>query len=185
MPSFYLQFYNNKINKATCFAASRKDKTMIGTAKTSDLPEILRIYKSAREYMTANGNPTQWAGGYPQEKLLLNDIAKSQLYVVLRADKICGVFAFILGVDPTYINIDGAWISSADYGTIHRIASDGKESGVFCEALDFCSEKCRHLRIDTHKDNRTMRSLVANHGFTYCGVIHVDDGSERVAFERA
>ena len=34
-----------------------------------------------------------------------------------------GVFAFILGEDPTYGVIeDGQWLSGDPYGTIHRIA---------------------------------------------------------------
>lgn len=156
---------------------------MIRFALTDDLSIILKIYNTACEYMTASGNPTQWAGGYPQKTLLENDIKKQQLYVVLRGEKICGVFAFITGVDPTYLNIEGAWRSDTPYGTIHRIASDGTEKGIFAETLAFCKGKCPHLRIDTHKNNRTMRHLVTKHGFIECGVIYVDDGSARVAFE--
>ncbi len=40
-------------------------------------------------------------------------------------------FAFILGEDPTYQQIDGAWLNDQPYGTIHRIAGNGKIKGTF------------------------------------------------------
>lgn len=48
---------------------------------------------------------------------------KRQLYVIEEDGQIHGVFAFILGADPTYAVIeDGAWRSDEAYGTIHHIA---------------------------------------------------------------
>ena len=41
----------------------------------------------------------------------------------------------------------------------------------------------RDLRIDTHQDNAPMLYNIRKHGFEYCGVIHVGDGSERLAFQ--
>ena len=40
-----------------------------------------------------------------------------------------------------------------------------------------------HLRIDTHENNRPMRHLCESRGFTQCGIIYVDDGSPRIAFD--
>ena len=40
------------------------------------------------------------------------------------------------------------------------------------------------IRIDTHADNLRMRGLIESAGFTYCGVITVADGTERVAYEQ-
>mgnify|MGYP002933455973 FL=1 len=53
-------------------------------------------------------------------------IAARELYVLREEGAIHGVFAFILGEDPTYRVIEqGAWLSDAPYGTIHAVASDG------------------------------------------------------------
>ncbi len=90
---------------------------------TADLlDEIMQIYASAQRFMVESGNPTQWAVGHPSRETAERDIALGQSYAVIDGGKVVGVFAFILGQDPTYKDIDGAWLSDAPYGTIHRIA---------------------------------------------------------------
>ena len=158
---------------------------MIISAAEKNLPEILNIYEYAGTFMAKNGNPAQWKGGYPQKEILIRDIKEKQLYVCRDVHTIYGVFAFIIGEDPTYARIEnGAWLSGAPYGTIHRIAGNGVKKGVFAEALSFCESKISHLRIDTHRDNRIMRHLIEKHGFQKCGIIHVADGSPRIAYEK-
>lgn len=158
---------------------------MILSATEKDLPEILSIYEYARTFMAKNGNPAQWAHGYPQRKVLLGDIESGQLYLCRDTCGIYGVFAFIVGDDPTYARIEnGAWLSDAPYGTIHRIAGNGAAKGVFAEALSFCENKISHLRIDTHHDNHVMQHLILKHGFHKRGTIFVSDGSPRIAYEK-
>ena len=156
----------------------------IRKAGYEDLSEIRRVYAIAREFMVRSGNPTQWSGGYPGEGLLREDIERGHLYLVMQGVTICGVFYFAIEDDPTYHLIeDGAWLSDQPYGVIHRIASDGS-GGIFSAALAFCSERIHHLRIDTHHDNRPMQHVVEKHGFRRTGIIHVADGSPRIAYER-
>ena len=50
-------------------------------------------------------------------------------------------------------------------------------------ALITCSEKINYLRIDTHEDNQPMQDAVLRYGFRKCGIIHIRDGSKRVAFD--
>lgn len=158
---------------------------MITSATVKDLPEILNIYKHARTFMVQSGNPAQWADGYPQRELLLRDIERKQLYLCRDARIIYGVFAFVIGDDPTYARIeDGAWLSNTPYGTIHRIAGNGTKKGVLTEALSYCENVIPHLRIDTHRDNRIMQHLIEKHGFHKCGTIYVADGSPRIAYEK-
>jgi len=107
----------------------------IRNALQKDFDDILRIYARAREYMKRNGNPTQWRENFPPETLINDDIREKRNYVVEADGGIHGVFAFILGDDPTYARIEGAWKSDAPYGTIHRIASDGEVKGVFAAAI--------------------------------------------------
>ena len=85
--------------------------------------------------------------------------------------------------EPTYAEIDGCWMSEEPYGTIHRVASDGSKRGIFKEILNFCKERFSHLRIDTHADNHIMQHLVKKGGFEYCGIIHLENGSPRLAYE--
>lgn len=154
----------------------------IRPAMRADLDELETLYAEARRFMAENGNPTQWKNGYPWRDMLEEDIYLGKLYVVLKEDDICGVFVFVIGEDPTYAYIeDGTWVSDASYGTIHRIAS--RSSGVFAAALEFCRGKCSHIRVDTHADNKPMQHLAEKHGFSRRGIIYVEDGTPRIAYE--
>jgi hypothetical protein len=160
----------------------------IRPATTKDLCRINKVYDIARDYMVQNGNASQWSGGYPWAELLANDIMKQQLFVMIVGGVIRGVFAFIIGVDPTYVEIeDGKWLNDKAYGAIHRLASDGKSCCVFEACLSFCLEQVDNIRIDTHADNAKMRALLEKNGFVKCGTIHVHDGlsdhSPRIAYQ--
>ena len=79
----------------------------------------------------------------------------------------------------------GAALSSSEpYGVIHRIASYLEVHGVFSAIIDFAAARYPHLRIDTHRDNRIMQHLIDAAGFSYCGIIWLEDGTERLAYER-
>ena len=160
----------------------------IRNATTGDLPEIRRIYDAAKAYMDTSGNPNQWAVGHPPEEFLRQDIELSRLYVCEDDGKLCGVFMLSWEADPTYHYIDGAWLNEEPYGVIHRIASDGTKKGIFEFVLKFCTEKVAeqsivNLRIDTHGDNKTMQHLVEKFGFLRCGIIYLENGSPRIAYQ--
>lgn len=156
---------------------------MIRPARPEDLPALLPVYAAARRFMAEHGNPTQWSDRYPLPEDLEEDIRRGQLYVLEEDGAVHGAFVLQLGEEPNYRTIDGAWLSAAPYGTIHRVASDGAVPGLFSACMDFCRGKIPHLRIDTHEDNAVMRHLIARHGFRPCGVIRVEDGTPRLAFE--
>lgn len=153
-------------------------------ATAADLPALAEIYRHARAFMAAAGNPTQWGTTNPPMAALEEDIRCGQLFLVCDGDTPCGAFALVPGSDPTYAVIEGAWRSDAPYATIHRLAGDGSRHGVFAAAVAFAAARYPHLRIDTHQNNRPMRTLIPRAGFAYCGVIHLADGSPRLAYER-
>ena len=150
-----------------------------------DLDALLAVYASARAYMCLHGNPSQWGGDYPSPALLEEDIRRGRLYVDTdERGAVHGAFAFLPGDDPTYARIEGgSWLSDAPYGVIHRVASDGRMPGVFRRCAAFCRARCANLRIDTHHDNHTMQRLIEGAGFRRCGVIYVEDGSPRIAYQ--
>ena len=157
----------------------------IRNADLSDLKEIMDIYEYARKFMKQTGNRNQWANKFPPENLIKEDIEKKQLYIIEKSGFICGVFAFIIGNDPTYSIIkNGEWLSYEKYGTVHRVASNGKSKGIFIEIITFCESKISHLRIDTHKDNKIMQHLIEKNGFYKCGIIYVTDGTPRFVYEK-
>lgn len=152
-------------------------------AQYEEINNILEIYNIAKQYMIKNGNKSQWIGNYPSKELLENDINKKQLYVLESNNNLIGVFAFIFGENPTYINIEGDWLNNEPYGTIHRIASNGLVRNIFNITIDYCTTITNNIRIDTHKDNKKMQQLIKNKNFSYCGIIYVADGSPRLAYQ--
>ena len=159
---------------------------MIRPAKYEDLDTVMKIYTTARKYMADHGNATQWPDSYPDREMLQEDIQSGQLFVDVEDHKIHGVFAFIIGPDATYSHLEnGSWKNDDLYGTIHRIASDGAVKGVFRRCFEFCEGRISNLRIDTHRDNHTMRHLIEKNGFEPCGIIHVRDQTPRIAYQYA
>lgn len=100
--------------------------------------------------------------------------------------KTVGYFALIPGIEKTYIEIEGGrWIDdSAPYCTIHRLGSTKTSRGVARACFEWSWGQCRNLRIDTHEDNGIMRHCIEGFGFAYCGVIHLEDGSPRLAYQK-
>lgn len=155
----------------------------IRKAVWADFDRILEIYRIAREFMAKTGNPTQWGTNYPPVSMLEADIPAGNLYVVEDA-AIHGVFAYFTDPDPTYGYIeDGAWLDDSPYGTIHRVAGDGS-GGIFTAVLQFAMEQNPHVRIDTHADNKVMQRVLEKHGFQRTGIIYLEDGDPRIAYER-
>ncbi len=155
----------------------------IRKAVLDDLPRILEIYAHVREFMAQTGNPDQWNTTYPPREMLEADIPGGNLYVA-EENGIHGVFAYFTEPDPTYAYIeDGAWLDHSPYGTIHRVASDGS-GGVFSAVLAFAAARNPHVRIDTHHDNKVMQHVLEKHGFRKCGIIYLEDGDPRIAYEK-
>lgn len=157
----------------------------IRKTRPDELEVVLRIYAHGREIMRREGNPTQWGENRPAKELIVGDIEKGNSYVAVENGKIVGVFAFIIGRDPTYDYIEnGEWLNDEEYGTIHRIASTEEAHGILSAAVEYCEKRVGNIRIDTHKDNAIMRHLTEKLGFTRCGIIYVDDGTARIAYQK-
>lgn len=136
--------------------------------------------------MRANHNLSQWSDDYPGKADIMMDITSGHSYVGIDQEgEIVMTFAFIIGEDPTYKIIrEGEWLNDEIYGTIHRIASNGKSRGVLKAACDFSFSKIDNIRIDTHEDNHPMLNALMNLDFKRCGIINCRDGSPRIAFQK-
>ena len=157
---------------------------MIIKATLSQLPQIMDIYGKARLFMVKAGNPNQWGTAYPTEAMIRQDIANEKCYLNLKDDKICAVFYFAVEADPTYGYIEGAWLNDAPYGVIHRIAVGENGKGVAAECFAFAAQHCENIRIDTHEKNIPMQRCLAKNGFTRCGIIYLEDGDPRIAYQK-
>ena len=161
-------------------------KRIIREARLADMDAIMQVFAAAKGIMRKSGNMHQWGEGYPSEDVVKADMEKKGAFVVEEEDKVVGYFAFLPSPDPTYNKIyDGKWIDDEQaYHVVHRIASYPEVHGVFSSILDFCSSLDRNIRIDTHRDNTIMQHNLLKHGFSYCGIIYLLSGDERLAYQR-
>ena len=151
----------------------------------ADLFRIGEIYENAKRFMRESGNPNQWNKGTPNIETARNDMERGIGYVVEENGEIVATFMFSLNGEPTYANIyGGAWLSDAPYGVIHRIAVAEQGKGIIGFCIDECFARCQNLRIDTHRDNIPMQKALLKRGFQYCGIIYLEDGDERLAYQK-
>ena len=150
-----------------------------------DLDGVMTIYKKARQFMRTHDNPTQWLGGKPSREQIEDDIAKGQSYVCVNEGRIAGVLCFFIGNDPTYKTIyDGNWLNDSPYAVVHRIASSGEFKGTGTFMMEWAFSQYGNVRVDTHEDNYVMQNMLRKLGYTYCGVIHLENGDPRLAFQK-
>lgn len=155
-----------------------------------DLNGIINIIESAKRSLR-DIDIDQWQDGYPNEESIAEDIKNGVSYVLCENDKIVAVSALSFDGEPTYEKIyDGQWISDGDYAVIHRFAVDNsiKRRGVASKFFEFIKLECQrvgveNIKVDTHRGNLPMRAFLEKNNFVYCGIIHLFDGSERVAYE--
>ena len=158
---------------------------MIRKATIEDLETILLLIDEGRRKMIAEGNVNQWSGGRPSREMLIKDIAQGVSYLVVIDGKPVATFALIEGPDPTYARIyDGQWQNDNPYYVIHRVASLAGVHGIMRAVLNHAFTLTDTIRIDTHNDNVTMRTLLAKYGFSYCGIILLENGDPRLAFQK-
>ena len=157
---------------------------MICLATLAHLDEIAEIYAMAREFMQKNGNPNQWGTNDPPLSQIQDDIQKNQLYMYCQDKKIQCVFAYMLGDDPTYQVIDGTWLADVPYAAVHRVASRGELRGVAGKCISWSLEQVGSVRIDTHNDNIPMQRVLNRLGFTECGIIYLENGDARIAYQK-
>ena len=185
---FYIRKWYNEftIFKPILDHYVKKGETMlIRNTTLSDIEEVMQIYASAREFMRKTGNANQWGNTHPARELIEADIENEVGYVVEENNEIIGVFFFKIGDDPTYKKIHGGdWIHDGEYGVIHRIAVKYRGRGIVDYVYDQCFKQIQNLKIDTHKDNIPMQKSLAKNGFKRCGIIYLESGDERIAYQK-
>ena len=151
----------------------------------ADLERIGEIYENAKRFMREAGNPNQWNDGKPNIDTAREDMENGVGYVVEDCGEILAVFMFSVGDDPTYLKIyDGDRISHEPYAVIHRIAVAKQGCGIIDFCINECFKICPNLKIDTHRDNIPMQKALLKRGFQYCGIIYLENGDERLAYQK-
>ena len=159
---------------------------IIREATPTDIPEIMKVVDAAKGIMRQSGNMHQWGEGYPSEAVIAADMERNGGFVVEDEKKIVGYFAFLQSPEPTYAKIyEGKWIDDTlPYHVVHRIASNPDAHGIFSSIMDFCFSHDTNIRIYTHRDNKIMQHVILKQGFSYCGIIYLLSGDERLAYQK-
>lgn len=165
---------------------STPNRTIRKVSLPKDSERLMEVFAAAKGIMAADGNTNQWTDGYPSLDIVQSDIEKDGGFVVEDDGKIVAYFAFLPSPEPTYDKVyDGKWLdNSKPYHVIHRIASFPEAHGIFKSIMEFCFANERNIRIDTHRDNKIMQHNIEKHGFKYCGIIHLANGDERLAYQK-
>lgn len=156
------------------------------------LDDIIEITKQARNFMKKSNHSVQWTDEYPSRQTFLDDIKNNFGYVVLENNIVAGYFALCSGIDKSYIKTyDGPFKLEGPYTVIHRvmISDNFRSKGLSKKLLENAVKISKELginivRIDTHRDNKIMQKAILSSGFSYASIIKVEDGSERLAYER-
>ena len=158
-------------------------------ARAEDICAIGGILDAARAYLKEQGLD-QWQQFPPTPEDTRAHVARGEQYVVREDGHIAGVCA-VIGHEPAYDAIDGAWLQNGAYLAIHRVAASpaarrkGVASALFRGAEALARERgVRALRIDTHAGNLPMRRALEKNAFVYCGKVTIATGETRVAYEK-
>jgi ribosomal protein S18 acetylase RimI-like enzyme len=160
-------------------------------AKESDAVRIIDIIRQAQDYLK-NCGINQWQNNYPNMDTILDDMQNNRSYVLEKDGMLVGTAAIAFDGERTYDTVyDGGWLCNCHYAVIHRIAVDSgyKGSGIATEMIKYFEGMClsrevHSIRVDTHRENASMRRMLDKNGFGYCGIIYLADKSERIAYEK-
>lgn len=157
----------------------------------TDLNDIMIIIRQAQDYFKKQGI-NQWQNNYPNEDTIRNDMNKNYSYVLLKDNIAVATAAVSFEGEKTYDTIyEGQWISNSTYAVIHRIAVNDnyKGLGISSKIIHNVEQLCINrgissIKVDTHEDNLSMQKLLEKNKFKYCGIIYLEDGNKRIAFEK-
>ena len=156
-------------------------------ASEADLPSLTALTDQAKEYFRSN-HIDQWQKGEPNEQGLAAAISQNKLYVLEEDGRVIAMITLQEGDEPSYRQIDGAWLNDLPYMAFHRVCVDSSLKGRGLAAALFehseaiaVSRGYSTIRIDTHPDNLSMQRALAKSGYQACGQITLATGAEKGA----
>ena len=161
---------------------------ILRNAYAEEANKAYQCIEDARAYHSLLGF-VQWHPGYPTLQTIKDDIEAGIGYVFAEGDKVYGYCCIIIGDEPAYHVIDGAWKTDRPYAVVHRMAFSEQSRGkglsgqAFTLIKDFCSENdIAAIRVDTQDENKVMQHILEREEFKYCGLVTFD-GGPKLAYE--
>lgn len=154
-------------------------------ATHADLETVWRLIEGGKRIMRESGNTRQWSVSRPSKEQIRSDIERGVSYLLADGGTAIGTWAFVPSPESTCSKIyHGRWIDDTKpYHVIHRVAGLSGYGGVMGDIFEWCSQHSCNIRIDAHRDNAVMRHCIERSGIKYCGIIHLDNGDERLAYQ--
>ena len=147
----------------------------IRNAETKDLGKIMSLISSCIEDMEGRGIH-QWDEIYPDEKTIINDMEKKQLYLLEEGNQICGIIALNEFQEPQYKTVD--WKFSGKSLVVHRLAIEPayQRSGCAKMLMDFAykfaiEEDYENIRLDAFIKNPAAVGLYEKLGYRNAGTV--------------
>ena len=155
-------------------------------AEPSDMDNIMLTIRQAKNYMKRH-RVDQWQSGYPDESMVIGDIARGEGHVMTYGGRFAGYFMLTDEPQAEYdLLTDGKWRTDGLYCTLHRtcVAAEYRGSGMSDRLVAAAEALAREagaqaLRADTHRHNEPMKLLLRRSGFAYRGNIRIEPEAER------
>lgn len=156
---------------------------MIRKATLNDIGSILQLTNACAKHMIAN-NIYQWNEHYPSENAFLNDVARSELYVLEIGNTIIGCVVISTLMDEEYIPIE--WLTKNEKNIyIHRLAvhPNHQGKGYAQQFMDFAETFAKtndyeSVRLDTFSQNKRNQKFYEQRGYKRLGDIYFPKQSE-------
>ena len=157
-------------------------------AQRQEAAMCYQCIEDARAYHRSLGF-IQWHPDYPTQQTILDDIAQGIGYAFTDDTGVIGYCCIVIGDEPAYHEIAGAWKTDRPYAVVHRMAfyRGARGGGLSKEAFSLIRTFCRSnhvdaIRLDTQQENKVMQHILDREGFEYCGLIQFD-GGPKLAYE--
>lgn len=160
-------------------------------AREIDRIEIEKIYEDGSLKLKSLGI-NQWQGqDKPNLDNFKNLIANKNIFVLEDNKRVVST-VIIYDYDLDYEkNLNGKWNSPKAYLALHRIGTleSERNKGYGRKIIEFAESYAREnnfksVRIDTHRENKSMQNLLKSMNYIYVGLVYLDGKNERLAFEK-
>lgn len=149
--------------------------------KIEDIDIVEKMIEEGRKHIQTF-KIKQWVNGYPNRDTIKEDIKNKAAYVYKEDEKILAYFA-LFDYEKTYDYINGSWLLDEPYVVIHRMVVSDFEKGLGSKTFNELKKNYNHIRIDTHEGNISMNKCLLKNDFKKCGIIYLENGDERIAYE--
>ena len=163
---------------------------MIRRTELADIASVMEVIADAQRRLRDSG-VDQWQDGYPTAEIIAADVAQVESYVYTIDNKIVATAVISFAGEITYTEIDGKWMDDSPYVVIHRLAvrAGYERQCLAVKMFDFAHTLAAErgitsARVDTHRDNSSMQSLLAGQGYKLCGEITLQSGAKRIAYQK-